>query len=779
MDTLAHVSHADSSSPSQGTTVATARLYLLTFGLTLFLSAGLLFVVQPMVGKLVLPTLGGTPAVWNTCMVFFQAVLLAGYAYAHASVHWLGVRMQARVHLGVLLLPLLALPIAFEQTSPAPTGDLPVGWLIWRLLLAVGLPFFVVSTSAPLLQKWFSRTGHPDAHDPYFLYGASNCGSLLALLGYPLVIEPLLPTLSQTRWWAFGYGLLALLVMGCALLLWRALDRASSSEAGGESAASETRRAATRADQSESPSTPAGAAATPSWRQRAAWLFFAAVPSSLMLGVTTHVTTDLAPMPLLWVVPLALYLLTFVIVFAQKPLIPLKLSAMLLPYVILLAAVLFLDMQRVSAVLIPVHMLVFFVAALVCHGRLAAMRPSAARLTEFYLWMSIGGVVGGLFNAVVAPLAFTSIIEYPLAMMLACLALPAAAATRSKRVGDVAWPAGIALLGLAVVMWLDRVDAGADPAFRAPVIALLAAICFAFKDRPWRLALGFAAMQCVSIYHASLETGRVLHSERNFFGMKRVVVDAETGEHQLVHGGTFHGSQSTDPRLAGVATAYYHRSGPLGDVFTAWRESVGLSDAPPRVGVIGLGAGAMATYARPDDHFRFFEIDPAIARIAQDPRYFTFLKDAAGELDVVLGDGRLTVASERDASFSLIVLDAFSSDSIPAHLVTREALQLYLSKLSEGGLLAFHVSNRYLDLKRVLSALAADADLVALYCADALVTPDQQLEGKTPSEWVVMARRDADLAYLPRRERWEALEPNAESVLWTDQFSNVLSLVRW
>src|SRR5678816_2588592 len=367
------------------------------YSVTLFLSAVLLFSVQPMVGKMILPILGGAPAVWNTCLVFFQISLLLGYLYAHLSTRWLGVRLQAIAHLGLLLLPLFLLPISLRGKYAAAPEAEPVMTLFGLLLLTAGLPFLAVATSAPLLQKWFAQTGHGSAKDPYFLYAASNAGSLLALLGYPLLFEPAMTLAEQSRQWRNGYLLLLILVFLCAVLLWK------------------SSRAAVPGPGVMEPSV-----VTPLRRLR--WVLYAFVPSSLMLGVTTYITTDIAAFPLLWVIPLSLYLLTFILVFARRQFLPRAwisraLALLAIPAIIALI----LEANYPHFILIPEHLILFFGLSMLCHGALADDRPSTIHLTEFYLWMSVGGVLGGVFNALIAPLVFDSVLEYPLMIVIACL----------------------------------------------------------------------------------------------------------------------------------------------------------------------------------------------------------------------------------------------------------------------------------------------------------------------------------------------------------------------
>jgi hypothetical protein len=737
------------------------------FATTLFTSALLLFLVQPMVGKMILPMFGGTPAVWNACMVFFQAALLAGYAYAHATVAWLGVRRQVALHPLVLLIPLVALPIGFASGASAPTDANPVLWLLGLLAVSVGLPFFAVATSAPLLQKWFAGTGHPDAKDPYFLYAASNCGSLLALLGYPLLFEPSFKLAEQSAFWAGGYVVLVAMIGVCALLV-RRLTLAAGRGPTHRAPSSAADLPAIKPDIS-----------SPTMRRRMWWVVTAFVPSSLMLGVTTHITTNLAAVPLLWVIPLAVYLLTFVLVFARKPRLSHAAMARLLPFVILPTAVLtFLDLQRMGWLLIPLHLAMFFAAAMVCHGELARSRPSARHLTEFYLWMSVGGVLGGLFNAVLAPLIFRSVAEYPVAMVLACLLLP----RRSRAVDrvlarrlDLLLPVALALVAGGIILGLQASDLKPGALSRALAFGLPALLCFSFKERPIRFGLGFAVVLVAVAYYAGLQKGTPLHAERNFFGVKRVVRDSERNLRILVHGSTSHGSQSIDPKRSGEPLAYYHRSGPAGEVFSG----VAGQGTGRQIAVIGLGVGSMAAYAEPGQHFTFYEIDPAVARIAGDPDYFTFLTQCRGTYDIVLGDGRLTLAEAPDEHYDLIVLDAFSSDAIPTHLLSREALQLYLSKLARGGILAFHVSNNYLDLEPVVGRLAAEAGLVCLSRADLVIREEDESQGKLPSHYMVMARSARDLGSLADHPKWKQVTSRPDAPVWTDQYSNLLSLFRW
>lgn len=736
------------------------------FALTLFVSAMLLFFVQPMVAKMILPMFGGTPAVWNTCMVFFQAALLAGYAYAHASVRWLGVRRQPWVHLLLLVLALLVLPIGMGNESPPPADGNPVFWLLWRLLILAGPPFFIVSSSAPLLQRWFAATDHTSAKDPYFLYATSNCGSLVALIGYPLLAEPALRLTHQSEMWSMGYVALIALTAVCAWTMWRRPSSEPDPSVNGR-AISET-GAATHDEHADMPTT----------AHRLWWVALAFVPSSLMLGVTTHITTDLAPIPLLWVAPLALYLATFVLVFAKTPLVRSTTVQRILPNVLLVfAPCLYFWPPTAATIAIPFHLFVFFLVALACHGDLATRRPAARYLTEFYLWMSVGGVLGGVFNAILAPIVFTSVLEYPLALVLACLLRRRSTPdtdSRRRVWRNLALPALLLLLTAGIIAGLQSSAMKGTWVSIGILFFPTTMFCFALKESPIRFGIGYAVILGGLGWYADLQSGSTLHAERNFFGVKQVKLHASGDRRIFIHGTTAHGMQNIDPKRAAEPLAYYHRTGPLGDVFSAY----GGAQETPYVAVIGLGVGIVATYIEPGQHVTFYEIDPAVERIASDTRYFTFLADCRGTCDVVLGDGRLTLARATNHHYRMIIVDAFSADAVPAHLLSREALQMFLSKLDERGLLLFHISNRYLDLVSVLAALAHDANLACLVRRDTKVGKELAAAGKMPSEYLIMARRPEHLSRLSDDSGWETPPVSPDVRVWTDQYCNILQVLR-
>jgi hypothetical protein len=743
---------------------------LAVFTICLFASAFLLFLVEPMVAKMVLPLVGGTSAVWATSVLFFQTVLLIGYGYSH----WLAMRLQwrwqAMLHGLLLLTPLLVLPIHLIPGWNPPTTGSPALWLVLLLSVTVGLPFLVLSTTSPLIQHWFSRTGHAHAQDPYFLYRASNLGSALGLLSYPALIEPHLGLHAQADLWRAGYiAFLVLSVLCLAAVAWsRSLGTTAPVEQPVEK--SSTDRPIT-------------------WRRRMRWILLAAVPSTWMLAVTSYFTTVIRPIPLLWVIPLALYLFSFAVVFARHPLISRYWINRLFPfYALPLLGMVLLGGGGPLWLLAVLHFGAFFLGALLCHGELAADRPSAAHLTEFYWWLALGGATGGLLTALVAPLVFNDFYEYPLAIIGAALLRPALARGGSSRsrLADL-WLPGAMLAGLLAVVGLMSVTGILGKLNQVPltsattasdllrvlvVFAIPAAICAAFSWRPIRFGLATAAMLLLAL--VPLGSQPVIFQQRDFYGVHKVVSDPAATRHALIDGGTIHGLQLLDPKARDLPASYYSLSGPVGDLFTTEQPV----DASWSVAVIGLGAGAMACYAQPQQTWTFYEIDPLVAQIARDPSMFTFLRDCTPKAGIVLGDGRLTMAKAPDHSYDLIVLDAFGSDSVPVHLITREAIQMYVAKLRPGGVLLFNISNKYVNLAKVLAGEAANLSLVGYQRVDTDVTAAQSAAGKYPSAWLVMAPAGANLGGIPAQPTWGVLKANPNDPVWTDDFSDVLSVTR-
>jgi hypothetical protein len=727
--------------PQRATWIPSPTLAL--FSIAIFVGSGLVFLIEPMVGKMLLPLFGGTPAVWAVTLVFFQSFLLAGYAYAHVSIRLLGIRRQALVQLGLLVVPLALLPIAVPR-GLHPSTEHPAIWLLGVLFLTAALPFFVVSSASPVLQRWFSTSGDAASRDPYFLYAASNAGSLLGLLAYPMLLEPRLTLAQQSRVWTVVYVVFAALTALCVLRL--------LATSGGPIVASPRVRVVSL-----------------TWRRRLRWIGMAALPSSLMLGTTSYITTDIGSFPLLWVLPLAAYLVSFILAFARRQLLSLTVvsRAIVVTATLVAASLLHLAVLPIWA-LVGVHTLNLFFVALLVHRLLAMERPPTEHLTEYYLLLSVGGVCGGIFNALVAPVAFSTILEYPIVIVVALALRPGPRGPRAdarffKKTTDLVLPLAIAggvivaLIALNVAGWLTALTYAATLA-----VALMAVVLLV--RRPVRFAAGIAALVLIPVLLGS----KALHTERTFFGVLKV----ESGDrtHRFVHGTTLHGVENFTPGWRDEPLSYYSRQGPIGQVFQR------LGDRIHSVGAIGLGAGTIAAYGKSGDRFTFYEIDAAVARIASNPRYFTFLHDSKADIRVVIGDGRLRIADAPRRAYDLIVLDAFSSDAVPVHLLTREAVGLYLSKLRPDGLLAFHISSNYLDLRPVIAGIARALDASAL-TQEHRPPARQERMGADRSIWVVVTPDSRSLATLRSDPRWKPLDES--TTVWTDQFSNILSVAKW
>jgi len=738
---------------------------VLLFSAALMASAGLVFCVQPMVAKFVLPLFGSTPAVWNTSLVFFQATLLLAYLYAHLTTRRLGARRQALLHLALILLPLPFLPLAVPESFRPSAEGVQVLSLLGLLVVTVAVPFFVVCTTAPLLQRWLASTDHPAAGDPYFLYRASNLGSVVGLLAYPLAMEPNLRLDAQGNLWSAGYVVLAVLLVACVVAVWRgrsALDARPAPDAQAAGGAAETARAAL--DQGP-----------PSRRRRLRWVGLALVPSALMLGLTTFLTIDIAPVPLLWALPLALYLASFIAAFSTSPTAERVHRAMLfaLPGVaILLIILLLVEAREPLWAVMPINLIGFFVAAMVCHGELARDRPAARHLTGFYLLVATGGVAGGALVAIAVPAVFDSVPEYPAALVGACLCLPwrkpRIPPGRYARYLDLGLPVVIGLVVTGALLLVDLGGSQFEGAGKSFAFGLGAGIALNFIRRPLRFGLAVGAIAVAGSLPIGVD-GTELLQERSFFGVNRVTTSADGRLHYLENGTTRHGAQDTTPDRRRTPLTYFHPSGPVGQLIAGLPAS-----ATRRTAVIGLGAGSMACHSRPGDSWTFYELDPTVVRIARDPRLFTYLRDCRGRFGVVEGDARLSLERAAGKRYGLLVADAFSSDAIPTHLLTREALRLYRSRLERGGVIAFHISNRFLSLEPVLGNLARDAGLSCV----AQKEPTRVLghpRGKIPSHWVVMAGARADLGEAEGDRRWHGCASRPADRVWSDDFSSPIS----
>lgn len=743
--------------PTAGRPSATAWL----FALAVFVSAGLIFAVQPIMTRLVLPTLGGSPSVWNTAMVFFQAALLAGYGYAHLLQRLRDLRLQVGVHLGLLLLAALVLPLGVSGAVGAPDPGAPVAWLLGALALSVGAPFAVLAGTAPLLQAWFARVraGHPEGRDPYVLYAASNLGSFAALLAYPTVMEPLLTLDAQTWSWTAGYGLFTALVV---VLAWRMRRGPAGPEA-----------------------PPLPRSAPIPWRDKALWVALAAIPSSLMLGVTAYLSTDVASAPFLWVAPLALYLLTFVLAFQARLTIPFGVTLLVQAATTAACTAILPFTNGEWAFLFVVHLATFFFAALMCHQNLSRRRPPPDRLTEFFLLLSLGGVLGGAFNALLAPVIFDLVLEYPLALALVALARP----WSRERPGlpDWVWLAAAVLLALAPLLiyaWLDSaagVRAGTHEWFSWPeaertsrlLLSAAAIAAFMARDQARLFFIGLAVVaftgQQVALRYDWRET------DRSFFGVMRIGAETypEIGEVRiLMHGTTLHGAQAVDEPYRCQPMLYYAPVTPIGQAMLAVQERQG----PVVAGVVGQGAGSMAAYARPGDRLTFFEIDPLVDRWSRDPARFGFITECAGApIRTVLGDARLTLRDEPEASYDLLIIDAFSSDAVPTHLLTVEAIAEYLRLLKPDGVLVLHLSNRNLEITTPAVAAARALGVPVLHQIY-VERPDALRMAEASTEAVLIAKGPEGLADFAEDPRWRA-GLVAETRPWTDDYVDLFGAV--
>lgn len=727
------------------------------YTLTIFLAASLLFLVQPMYAKMVLPMLGGVPAVWNTAMVFFQAALLVGYAYSHWITRIRNLRVQAIIHLCVCLLPFLSLPIAIPSTANPPSGGSPVGWLLGTMALTVGLPFFVVSTTSPLLQRWFSLGQSERARDPYFLYAASNVGSMIALFGYPLFFERMYSVKTQTTIWAWVYGLAIVMIAVSASFVWR-----TSTEPHTFSSNSETAERV-----------PFGRAFR--------WLMLAFVPASLMMSVTTYITTDLVSAPMLWVLPLGLYLLTFSFVFARRRVVPQPVWRIVAPIFILALLIVLSNLMRRPVHWFMVgHLVAFFVVAMYCHGELAQDRPSPKSLTKFFLIIALGGVLGGSFNALVSPIIFNDVFEYPLTLILAGFLLPFTLKNNNmlKQFLDYALPMGAAT---AMILIFTLMPTTSRELITKPLLltqgglkelllfGIPALVCLTGINRPVRFGLALAVIFMFSFLYWRKDE-ELLYRTRSFFGVLKVRRDSFLNANVLSHGTTTHGVQLLDPELHELPTSYYDRTGPLGDIF---RQYPNVENAS--IAVVGLGTGSIAAYGQFGQSITYYEIDQQVLHISRDSGYFTFLKSCPAKVDFVLGDARLRMASD-SRLFDLILLDAYSSDAVPMHLITLEAMKIYKRHLKPGGWISFHISNRYFNFEPEIAMLAEAVGMVCLIRDDNDSMDLNATPSKYESVWTVCLEPSDPKIEELKKDGWTTAKKSDNVSLWTDDRSSILQV---
>lgn len=716
------------------------------FILTIVTGSFLLFLTQPMIARMALPRIGGAPAVWNSAMLVYQLLLLAGYAYAH-WISRLKPRRQAGLHIMLFGLAALWLPIGIGSAVP-PAGGEPALWVPWFLIASIGPLFFIIAAQAPLMQRWYAMEA--TRGEPYTLYAASNLGSFAGLLSYPLLVEPLL-TLQQQSWlWTGGYALLVLLVVLCALTI-----------------------PAERVEERPVADTPA-----PPARRTLHWIALAAIPSGLMLSTTTHLTTDIVAMPLLWVLPLGLYLLSFVIAFATRRRAA-ELITLVAPLVLLVAGGLaFTDGTRNPFFSATLGLLLLFVVAVALHGEMFRLRPPVGHLTRFYLAMSFGGMLGGLFCAIVAPILFDWSYEHPLLILAAALLVPQIALVPWPRrwapVLLYAIPVAALLLSFAVSrQWLPAVPAP-TAMIGSILVSLLALACL---GRPTAFVAALAAlMLSYGGWSVIADSGRDIRT-RSYFGIYGVTERADGTARILTHGTTLHGIQNLEPGAETEPTSYYARRSGVGLTL----DNADLLYGPgANVGVIGLGTGTLACFARPGQNWRFFEIDPVMADIAR--QRFTFLPLCAPDAEIVIGDARLAMAEQPMGHFHIVVVDAFSSDAVPMHLLTREALAVYGRAMRPDGIILFHISNRYLDMEPVIAEIAEsggwDSALLPF-------VPDEREEvlNQTVSVWIAMSRDPRAIDRLVQASgdstyHWQVLEPRPGFRGWTDDFASILPLLK-
>jgi hypothetical protein len=732
------------------------RALLPVFAATLFTSAFLIFAVQPMASKMLLPLLGGSPSVWNTAMVFFQAMLLAGYGYAHFVAKVLPLRLQGILHLALLLFFTFVLPLSLPPGIQPPEEGGQALWQLGIMLTCIGGPFFVLAASAPLFQHWFSASGHEDAANPYHLYAVSNIGSMISLLSYPVIIEPFLGLHEQTITWAFGYGLLILLTASCAWLV--------------RSGAKPVPPLSTAEDR-----------LGVSWLQRLVWISLSFIPSSLMLGVTTMITTDLASAPFLWIVPLTIYLVTFIIAFSKKPFISVPVARELAVYSIALIILAFMlsGFMTIKIPMVIIHMLAFFICAQLCHGELALARPSTSHLTEYFLLISFGGVLGGIFNALIAPTVFLMPMEYSITLATIGFVVWAGTSTlpritgtfnalEDKKLGNKLLSLDLLIVGLGlgvfiiVYMVKDNIT---------QMVGTIFVFVFLLMMGQNRFVFAMTACAALLIFQPSTWSmdKKLIDLDRNYFGVIKVY--EQRGIHFFYHGTTLHGAQYQREDWKYNPVTYYSPGGPASDVFN----ELSRNGVNQNVSVLGLGVGSVACYKKAGRHFDFYEIDADVVRVAENPKYFSYLSGCGSDYDVILGDGRLKIEEAPDGKYGMIFLDAFSSDNIPVHVMTQEAFQTYLNKLADGGFIAMNISNRYLDLRPVLTAIGKELGMTVYF----KIYRPEKIRGEvselyTESVFAVMAKDPGTLANFVENHDWKPYHKPVTMRPWTDDYANIL-----
>jgi hypothetical protein len=747
-----------STTPARG--LSSASL-LTSFVIATLVSSSLLFLIQPLMAKLMLPLFGGSSSVWAVSMSFFQAMLLIGYGYAHLLRKYLPLRQGIVVHLFLMAIGLYLLrfdPAALVDGSKGELGTLA---LLAVLAKTVGFPFAVMSANAPLTQSWFSRSSHKDADDPYFLYAASNLGSMFALLAYPFIIEPLIGLHTQTNLWTAGFLVLTLALAACGaiLLSGQAMTPAQSISA----------------DDSE----------TIIWSRRLTWLLYAFVPSALLSAWTNHITTDVASAPFLWLPPLALYLGSFVLMFRAKPLVSISVLRVLLLIALPVAyAVNYGAANENFAIVLGSGAVAFMASTCILHRKMFEDRPGPAKLTDFYFIMSLGGVLGGAFVSLLAPVLFSDVTEYPL-LLLASLML--AATTFDRESIEKLKTNATFIFGLFVAAYFFRSVIGQFmfgnvQSWNSSALFAFWVVCFfstAITNQrfPSYIALVGLLAELVMVQFT------VFGSFRNFYGVLSVLKKED--RIMMMHGTTVHGGafiedldlpDNQKPR----PLTYYTPQGGMAKSITVKQSALALKGVNGTYGVVGLGSGSLACYGTPGESWKFYEINANVTRVAQDPKYFPFMKRCAGDAPVIMGDARLTLQREAVKSFDVLIIDAFSSDSIPVHLLTTEAMEVYMRLMKDDGVMAFHISNRHLDLESVVAAnvAAINSEGQELYARGYIHRTSSALDspGAAPSHVVLLSKSRAALdANATDNVTYEL--PKTDVSPWTDDYSNIISAV--
>lgn len=719
---------------------------LLTFCvITLALSSFLLFLIQPLIAKILLPVFGGVPEVWNVCMVFFQGTLLLGYIYAYMSSRFLKLSGQVALHFCLIIGGILMLSVLWMQTQPLLGAHMEFAMLM-LLAKKLILPIFIISATAPLVQFWFGNTSHPQAKNPYFLYSASNVGSLFALLSFPILLEPFIGLQHLTFDWKLLYFLFSLLLALTVLLCCRAQSLSLKV--------------------TEELSTPVNG------MQRMRWLLLSFAPSSLLLAVTQNITTDIAAIPMLWILPLFIYLLTFVIAFARKPIIPHQWMVRELPMFLIfpLIALSKTTLALSAWELIAFHLLGFFALTMVCNGELVASKPQKSHLTEFYLWLAFGGFLGGIFNGIVAPLIFNGIYEYYIAFCVCVLLCPWPQVNNryTWQWADILIPASV-----AIVLTINHFFYGAYSQYnlfkQLDVIVGLSVIAgiLMWGQRPFCFAASVAVLFFFALDIPGFKHSDLIWQSRNFFGVTRVYKNDALDMHVLMGGRTLHGVEFFKKNAQFNNEATYYK--PVYSV----SQLLTQKKSPLRIAVAGLGAGVLSCEFRKTDEVTFFEIDPMVIKIAQHPPLFSYLQNCPPAGGIVQGDARLNLAKVGAHYFDVIVIDVFSSDAIPVHLFTREAVQTYMEKLSADGLLMFNISSSHLNIQPVLTVIGQQLGLAAFFYKS-IPTGEMEL----PSEWMILTNNNNLSQQLLQNLHWQKLIVADKAFVWTDDFSNILRVLR-